>query len=123
MTPELVAIRVHVTRLLRNFDRHKEPSADYIASVAAELDNLPPDAVDAAVSEVIRSEPRLENPVYQVRQAAAFLRGRVAQGDPLDALGPEGRQGWRERNPAIPGSPLDRLPAIPAKAPAKNPRR
>ena len=123
MTPELIAIRVHVTRLLRHFDRHKEPSADYIASVASEIDNIPPDDVAAAVSEVIRSEPRLENPVYQLREAAAFLRGRVSQSDPLDALGEDGRRGWREKNPALPGSPLDRLPAIPAKPAPSKPRR
>lgn len=123
MSPELIAIRVHVTRLLRHFDRFREPSADYIASVSAELDNLQPDAVAAAVSEVIRSEPELKNPVYQVREAAAFIRGRVAHSDPLDALGEEGRDGWRKKNPAIAGSPLDRLPVIPSKPLPKRARR
>lgn len=99
MNPNHAPIGLHVVRLLRHFDRHKDPSPDFVASVVQEIDDFDPDTVGAAVSMVIRQEPELRNPVYHIRAAASSIRrGAAPARDPLAGLDEEGRRRWRKQN-------------------------
>ena len=122
-TQDLLAIRASVLRLWTAFNPTKPAAPEWVNMIAAEVDNLQPALVAEAVTMVLNHDAVLTNAVFQIRDAAGRIRGRISNVDPLDALGEDGRRGWREKNPALPGSPLDRLPAIPPKPAPVKPRR
>lgn len=99
-TQDLMATRASIIRLWSVFNPSKPPAPEWVNMIAAEIDNLPPSLVEQSVSMVIRHDAMLTNAVFQIREAAARIRGRNLGGDPLDALGEEGKAEWRRRTRA-----------------------